>query len=209
MTWVAHDRSRELASFRQEDPGAKVNALSAYRRSGKLSISITLNQSAYDELHAYLSKHPDFGFAQTNGVFMTPLGNYCSLTVEEATGRHILTRFLIMLESFDASIKFIHGDIQEALNYLTPKQIDEMLYRDLDKEGFFSNLALARRLYREGHRDALHRLAKACFDRNLLREGNTALNFIPENDHLGHYWAANIYRKLAEAKNVSTSTTSS
>lgn len=198
MTWTLHDKSRELATFRNNTPEAKVSALSAYRTHGQLSISITLSQASYDELYAYLSKHPDFGFTQVNGVFMTPYGNHCSLTVEEASGRHVLTRFLIMLESFDNSIKTIHSDIQQALNYLTPAQIDEMLYQDLDKDGFFSNLAVARRLYREGHRDALHRLAKICFEKGMIREGNTALNFIPDNDHLGHFWAANLYRKLAE-----------
>jgi hypothetical protein len=198
MAWVLHDKSRELAIFQCNAEDCKISELVAYHQQGQLSISITLPEKYYQELYEYLHSHPDFGSTQANGVFMTPLGFNCSLTVEESTGRNVLIRFLSMLQSFEASIKDIVGDIKKALNYLGAKEIDEILYQNLDQKSFFSNLTTARRLYREGHRDALHRLAKICFEKGMIREGNTALNFIPDDDHLGHFWAANIYRKLAE-----------
>jgi len=198
MTWVLHDKSREIAIFQNNAEDCKISELSAYRMQGQLSLSITLPEKAYKELYDYLHNHPDFGATQVNGAFMTPLGFHCSLTVEEATGRNVLIRFLSMLQSFDPSIKDIVGEIKKALNYLAAKEIDIILDKNLDEKSFFSNLSTARQLYREGHRDALHRLAKICFERGMIREGNTALNFIPDDDHLGHFWAANIYRKLAE-----------
>jgi len=198
MTWVLHDKSREVAIFQCNAVDCKISELSAYRQQGQLSISITLPETAYHELYNYLHDHPDFGSTQANGAFLTPLGFHCSLTVDEATGRNVLIRFLSMLQSFDPSIKDIAADVKKALHYLGSKEMDEILDKNLDQKSFFSNLTTARQLYREGHRDALHRLAKICFEKGMIREGNTALNFIPDDDHLGHFWAANIYRKLAE-----------
>ncbi|MEY3182713.1 MAG: hypothetical protein RLZ35_698 [Pseudomonadota bacterium] len=198
MAWVLYDKSRELAIFRCDTSEAKISELAAYHMRGQLSICITLPEKSYQELHEYLHAHPDFGLTQANAVFMTPLGFHCSLTVDEGTGRNVLVRYLSMLQSFDPSIKEVAPDVKKALNYLGAKEIDEILYQNLDQKSFFSNLTTARRLYREGHRDALHRLAKICFEKGMIREGNSALNFIPDDDHLGHFWAANIYRKLAD-----------
>ena len=168
MTWVLHDKSRELAIFHCDAENCKISELVAYHMQGQLSISITLPERYYQELHDYLHSHPDFGATQANGAFMTPLGFHCSITVEESTGRNVLIRFISMLQAFEPSIKDIVSEIKKALNYLAAKEIDAILYQNLDQKSFFSNLTTARRLYREGHRDALHRLAKICFEKNFF-----------------------------------------
>lgn len=201
MTWNINSISSHVTSFKPEnDPTCKITEVVALQEGRQLSVTITTTAEHYPLLEEQFEFHSEFGSAQTHGVYMTNQGYHCSLTVDESTERDVMLRFLVDMIIFEPSIQDILPDIQKALNYQDKNTAYESLINQSDKENanFVLILLSARKLYKQGFRDVFHVLAEHFFETGRDKEGVHTLHLIPVDDSLGHFRAAEIYRRMAE-----------
>ena len=199
MTWEVHTISESETQFcAAENGGCKLIELSAQKAQGQLNVWSTLKESAYNELLARLECHPEFGFSQKHGVFMTEMGYSCSLGVEAVTERDVVLRFLAELQQFETSLSTIVPEIKRTLDLLDIKTIHQDIRQAFEQEGVDQALFLAKTFYEKGYRDTFHVLARECFLKRSLSEGIRVLDQIPKGDDLGHFRAAMMYRGLVK-----------
>lgn len=202
MPWDIKKEKGHLTTFTPaEGSPCRIREADAIREEGRLSFTIAIpDPQSYQILYQFFEFHPEFGFAQHHSVFMTDISNFCSLTVEEESERDVLLRFIDELTRFEPMLTEIVPDIKTALHYRDKKPVYEDLLLRFAKDNFIMVLLNARKLYKQGFRDVYHVLANRCFETGHDKEGVLALHLIPTDDALGHFRAAEIFRRMVEGE---------
>ncbi len=200
MPWDIRQINPFLTSFTQpEGSSCKISEADAIHEDRQISFTVVaVTPEDYQTLYQQFEFHPEFGFAQHHGVFMTEMGYYCSLSVDEGTEREVLLRFLNELIQFEPQLQEVLSGIKKSLNYVDRETAYGALMQKFERENFIFVLLAARKLYKQGHRDIFHVLASRCFEVGREREGILALHLIPVDDVLGNFRAAEMFRGMAE-----------
>lgn len=199
MAWTKTSESEKQIEFKRTPaPDNKVLEMLVQREKKELSVLFVLTPEAYQALYTQIESHPEFGFAEKHGAFMTENGYKCAVTVKEAEEKDVLARFLGFAIGFDQGINEVVADLSNFFRFLDVKAVHEEIARRLESEGIESALNAARFFYEEGTRDVFVLLAKTCIEKNLLDEAKTVLKQIPEEDYPEQFGAAKLLLTLKE-----------
>ncbi len=197
MTWSKIAESEKHKHFRRVDaPGNKVLEFLVQRENKELSVLLILTPEAYQALYTHFEKHSEFGCSKKLGVLMTNNGYKCALTVQEATEKDVLGRFLDEILAFESGVSEILGEVKTFARFLDVKAAHQDLLQHFELEGYEAALVLAKKIYEEGIRDVFVVIAKACIEKSQIDQALEVFKQIPERDHRAHFEAAKLLLTL-------------
>jgi len=191
MRWKQISEGKNSIRFVYESDGnRRINEIHLFLHHPKVTLNLTLTPECYAIFLNYFEYHAEFGFANANGLFMTEMGNHCTLTFDQVLEKDVLDRFLAEVLRFDPSIIEIIPVIKLSLVTEESYGISEDISQELEHGHFGFVLESAKHLYKTGTRDVLLKLARKCFNLNYFTEGLAALDAIDPKDRVGHFQAA-------------------
>jgi hypothetical protein len=192
--WTQSAEEKDTLKFTCNAQGsARVIAeISLYLHHPKITLSMTLTPESYQLFQSYFEYHAEFGFSNPNGIFMTDMGNHCTLTFDEVLEKDRVDRFLSEILRFDPSIIEIVPLIKQGLKSEEHYGIAQDISQELVHGHFGFILESAKHLYTIGNRDVLLKLAQQCFKSSYFKEGLAALDCLDGTDKVGHFEAAHL-----------------
>ncbi|MDB6096931.1 MAG: hypothetical protein JWM09_1209 [Francisellaceae bacterium] len=195
MVWNIKTQNSESVCFENKATALKkISELNAQKYDHYLHIALTLTDNFYNKLYEHFEFHSEFGFSQNHAVFMTDMGNHCTLTLNGKTEKNVLIRFLFELHKFEAYVGEIIPKIKHFFGIHEQKEILKDIEVNL-KVSVDAAMTRVHYWYKQGARNAFILLAKACFEASLPNDAIRVLARIPDGDHLSHFEAANILIK--------------
>lgn len=191
--WTQTAEDKDTLKFSCNEPAnSRVSEIYLYLHHPKVTLSLTLTAESYQIFQNYFEYHAEFGFSNPNGLFMTDMGNHCTLTFDEILEKDKLDRFLSEVLRFDPSIIEIVSAIKKGLKSDERYGISQDISQELAHGHFGFVLESAKHLYTVGSRDVLLKLAQQCFKLSYFKEGIATLDCLDETDKVGHFEAAHL-----------------
>jgi hypothetical protein len=203
--WTQTVEDKNTLKFTCVEPAnSRIVEIYLYLHHPKVTLSLTLISESYQVFQNYFEYHAEFGFSNPNGLFMTDMGNHCTLTFDEVLEKDKLDRFLSEVLRFDPSILEIVPSIKKGLKSDERYGISQDVSQELAHGHFGFVLESAKHLYRVGNRDVLLKLAKQCFKLGYFKEGLASLDCLDETDRVGHFEAAHsiLMEKAMSGKSI-------
>ena len=186
--WTQTAEDKDTLKFCCNEPtNGRILEIYLYLHHPKVTLSLNLTPEFYQVFQNYFEYHAEFGFSNPNGLFMTDMGNHCTLTFDEVLEKDKLDRFLSEVLRFDPSIIEIVSAIKKGLKSEDHYGISEDISQELAHGHFGFILESAKHLYTIGNRDVLLKLTKQCFKLGFFKEGLACLDCLDETDKVGHF----------------------
>lgn len=193
MRWKQVTEGKNSVRFIYEAKGNKrIQEIHLFLHHPKVTLSLTLTPETYVLFQNYFEYHAEFGFSNANGLFMTDMGNHCTLTFDEILEKDVLDRFMAEVLRFDPSIMEVIPIIKKTLKSEESYGISDDISQELTHGHFGIVLESAKHLYKVGNRDVLLKIAQKCFGLKYFNEGLAALDAMDESDRVGHFQAAHL-----------------
>lgn len=191
--WTQTTEDKDTLKFSCNEPtNSHILEIYLYMQHPKVTLSLTLTPESYQIFQNYFEYHAEFGFSNPNGLFMTDMGNHCTLTFDEVLEKDKLDRFLSEVLRFDPSIIEIVSAIKKGLKSDERYGISQDISQELSHGHFGFVLESAKHLYTIGNRDVLLKLAQQCFKLGYFKEGLASLDCLDDTDKVGHFEAAHL-----------------